>query len=110
MTTFNVPDGRESALVGAGVRTTGVAAHDTYSAGQFKDDQVQGHFHAVSNGLVYGNYTPVDLYLTSSGTTFNVQKRTVTIGPPTNDGTNGAPRTGPTSHGKRLGVNYFIRY
>ena len=42
-TTFNVPDLRETAPVGSGTRGDGVTSHDTYTVGQFKDDQLQNH-------------------------------------------------------------------
>lgn len=44
-TTFKLPDYRESALVGTGTRATGVATHDEYTLGQFKDDQFASHCH-----------------------------------------------------------------
>lgn len=40
-TTFNIPDMREAVPVGIGQRASGVATHDTYTLGQFKDDQSQ---------------------------------------------------------------------
>ena len=47
-TTFNVPDYSETSPVGRGtnVRDT-IATHDTYTIGQFKDDQMQGHTHYI---------------------------------------------------------------
>lgn len=47
-TTFNLPDYREVALVGAGQNTKdSIATHDVYTVGQFKDDQLQNHLHSL---------------------------------------------------------------
>ena len=95
-TTFNLPDFREASPVGAGQNELNtIAAHDTYTVGQFKDDQIQSHTHsynypsAVSaNGFAGGS----SIALTPSGNT-----------------TGGASgRTGTVTHGKRLGVNFII--
>lgn len=45
-TTFNIPDFRECVPVGAGERESGVATHDVYAVGEFKDDQMQSHIHS----------------------------------------------------------------
>ena len=47
---FNIPDMREAAPVGIGQRTDNIT-HDTYTLGQFKDDQFQTHTH--SNDITY---------------------------------------------------------
>jgi len=116
--TFNLPDLREAAPVGIGttgslVTSTGsaVTAHDTYTLGQFKDDQMQGHYHnalfqgasSVDGGLgrigtFGGTYTPL------------LRNDSFTVGTPLTDGTNGTPRTGTVTRGKRVGVNYIIKY
>ena len=45
-TNFNVPDYRETVLVGVGENTTDtIASHDVYELGEFRDDQLQGHNH-----------------------------------------------------------------
>lgn len=96
--TFNVPDLREMAIVGAGENTTlTIAAHDVYAVGEFKDDQLQEHTHEYSSptittdvyGLVEG------LRICSAST----NKKTST-----NSG-----RIGSTTHGKQVGVNYIIK-
>lgn len=89
-TTFNVPDLRETVPVGVGendVQT--IAEHDVYTLGEFKDDQIQniGKMKAnATNGysVVSGGIAG---YITS----------------------NSALRTGTTTHGKQLGVNYIIK-
>lgn len=89
-TTFNLPDMRETVPVGVGendVQT--IANHDVYTLGEFKDDQIQniGKMKAnATNGysVVSGGIAG---YITS----------------------NSALRTGTTTHGKQLGVNYIIK-
>ncbi len=108
-TTFNVPDMRETAPVGVGTRGAGVTAHDTYTLGQFKDDQMQGHRHRL---LTAGtNYTRTGsgdiadaLNLASPLDVHDDRVRDAIT-----DGTNGTPRTGTTTHGKQIGLNYIIK-
>ena len=102
---FYLPDLRECVPVGAGESTrAGIAAHDVYTVGQFKDDQLQGHIHHYKAWNVEqmgrdppGNYLARNRYATSTSV-------------PQSDGVNGTPRTGTTTHGKQVGVNYLIKY
>ena len=60
-TTFNLPDYREVALVGAGQNSKdSIATHDVYTVGEFKDDCLQNHVHGLAfDGTVIcgaGNY------------------------------------------------------
>ena len=110
-TNFNVPDYRETVLVGVGENTTDtIASHDVYELGEFKDDQLQGHKHEIAqeagsapsgvprnsvclfgaNSMEYSNNT-------------NVMKRFFS------DGKNGTPRVGTTTRGKQKGVTYIIK-
>ena len=106
-TTFKVPDLRESVPVGVGRNTTNtIEAHDEYTLGQFKDDQVQGHAHHYT----FDNTTTV--LASASG----VDKNTPTVLPKTSTTEdiisfedNGTPRVGDSTHGKQLGVNYIIK-
>lgn len=103
-THFNVPDLRETVLVGVGTRASGVATHDTYTLGQFKDDQLQQHRHYRfsndSNGSAYagtggtGAWTP-----TASSGDYGSEIGHISVG-----------RVGSTTHGKQMGVNYIIKY
>ena len=96
-TTFNIPDCRESALVGIGTRGSGVDTHDTYTLGEFKDDQIQQHTHNY-NAPAY----PSGVYTQSGGT-----------GPSgilASTSENNTGRSGSVTRGKRLGVNYIIKY
>jgi microcystin-dependent protein len=108
-TTFNLPDLREAAPVGIGTRAAGVTAHDTYTLAQFKDDQGQSHRHLSANGVPSGGEqtnVPFTLASTTPEATFAYTIRT---GSPIEDG-NGTPRVGTTTRGKRVGVNYIIKY
>lgn len=101
-TTFNLPEYRETTLVGAGVSSNSkIRSHDIYELGEFKDDQMQGHTHKVNTFLYKqgekgpsGNYFDYGDAITSK---------------PINDGTNGTPRTGGTTHGKQTGINFIIK-
>ena len=125
LTTFNVPDMRESSPYGAGTYSavTGtthgaITAHDALALGAFADDRGQGwQLGATLSGEKYGE-------LQSNG---NSTAGTANAGfalPQYNsalqgssarltaksDGTNGTPRTGATTRGKIIGVNYIIKY
>lgn len=94
---FRVPDLRETVIVGVGENTTSnIAAHDVYELGEFEDDQLQAHTHlyetATSNDEANWNGS----YRISGW-------RSVNTGLPTG-------RTGETTHGKQMGLNYIIKY
>ena len=92
-----LPDLRESVLVGAGQNTTNtIEAHDTYTVGEFKDDQLQRHTHTYIQG---GAAVQA---IASSGTQGAYNSQTLTTSIPTG-------RTGTTTHGKQTGVNYIIK-
>lgn len=110
-TTFNIPDLRESVPVGAGQNATQtIAAHDTYTVGQFKDDQMQnaeGNFtaYSYSDGLAGGAFSS------------NTDNPNVLMGGTTptlnfddfNFNLSKVARTGTTTHGKQMGVNFIIK-
>lgn len=101
-TTFNLPDYREVVLVGAGASSNSkIKAHDIYEVGEFKDDQMQGHRHDVITFLYkQGTKGPAGNYFDYGPTESS---------DPINDGLNGTPRTGSTTHGKQIGINYVIK-
>lgn len=120
ITTFNLPDMRECVPVGIGHNTTnvfdatetdpntgsaGTQAHDEYTLGQFKDDQFQGHWHEclqIDGTGSTSHYKPdVTQNFTSAYGAY--------VRNPKTDNNNGTPRTGSTTHGKQVGVNYIIR-
>lgn len=92
---FNVPDLRETVIVGVGEnKTHTIADHDVYEIGEFKDDQLQSHTHSQMGNLGqgHGSTTPIVAEATYSRTSVN-------------DG-----RSGNTTHGKQIGLNYIIKY
>ena len=74
-------------------------SHDIYTLGEFKNDQMQEHRHKhnlwcdASNGSHWSYRTGVSNYWENADKTANA------------DG-----RTGTTTHGKQVGVNYCIKY
>lgn len=104
-TTFNLPDPREASLVGAGTNTlnaSSITTHNAVNLGAFQDDQLQNHNHyrfQNTNGGAYsgtggtGSWTPTSTYNEYGTTTGNIY----------------TGRTGTTTHGKQLGVNYIIK-
>ena len=110
-TTFNLPDPREAALVGAGTNVLNagsIAAHNAVSLGAFQDDQFQTHSHHVyinddpnypvrsnknlkEDGGDYWNINPSGTYPIVASTEYE------------------GNRAGATTHGKQLGVNYIIK-
>ena len=100
-TTFTFPDLRECVLVGAGqsarsiLDTTG-HSHDVYTVGQFKDDQVQTHNHNVSHRSGSGDYGAVP-------------NGALTVFDGSGPSGNNSGRSGTTTHGKQVGMNYIIK-
>lgn len=90
------PDLRECNLVGIGQSTREVIInHDVYTLGQFKDDQMQEHTHTMSHFTSLG-----EQYELTSGQDYGFD----TVSTSANSG-----RTGSTTHGKNVGVNYAIK-
>lgn len=109
-TTFNLPDPREAALVGAGTNVLNagsIAAHNAVSLGAFQDDQMQKmegnigevfNFTTPSGVFELGSASPTGFVGDGQYNPYNVQMDT-----------SKAARTGTTTHGKQLGVNYIIK-
>lgn len=93
-----LPDYRECVMVGAEQNTTDtIAAHDVYTEGEFKDDQLQQHTHIIlSNSSDVGASNRVREG--APGGTASV---------PTSDIDSG--RTGDTTHGKQKAVYVYIK-
>ena len=97
-TNFNVPDYRETVLVGVGENTTDtIASHDVYELGEFKDDQMQSHKHTLTIPNSYYQYTP-----TANNGPGSQSKTTA-------ETSNNSGRSGTTTHGKQKGVTYIIK-
>lgn len=109
-TKFKLPDLREAVPVGSGTRGSGVSVHDTYTVGQFKDDQMQnvnGGFCAYSfgNGSASGAFSSIidnpNLLAGGSSASYNYDIFQFNLA--------NVARTGTTTHGKQLGVNFIIK-
>ena len=105
-TTFNIPDTRENVLVGTGQNTThNILDHDVYNLGEFKDDQLQSHGHII---MQESGDAPSNVPGNSKSLFGAKQLVTNTNAIPVTS-VQGA-RTGTTTHGKQLGINYIIKY
>lgn len=92
---FVLPDLRETTPVGVG---TGKGAdHDAVTLGQFKDDQMQTHTHT------YSRFVSLVGTGVQGGTTANQTAQNSST-------SNNTGRSGNTTHGKILGMNYIIKY
>lgn len=110
-TTFDLPDLRGAFLRGTGSHGTETKANGGAfsgpAVGAFEDDQLQGHRHTITTRRSTG----ADPYggnggaKNNDGTTYDV-----TSSDPTDDGTNGTPRTGDETKPFAAGVNYIIFY
>ncbi len=103
-TTFNLPDYREVALVGAGQNGTEGAAladHDIYTVGQFKDDALKSHNHDILHVPYRYQYSSGSLNAYGGGN-FTYY----------NDGVTGVTQSagsGSITRGKRKAVKYIIK-
>ena len=107
-TTFNIPDICGAAPAGVGA-ASGYTQTETIALGTKYDDQIQGHWHgqrvvSAAGGSTYWYYN-TNLLQQGSATTDSFVN---TLGPET-DGTNGTPRTGTVTRGKRVGINFIIK-
>ena len=104
-TTFNLPDMRESVPVGSGTSDrSGITAHDSYTVGQFKDDQIQNFNLRTAE---YNDPTGwVDGFV-ARGNGRYAQFRILYSNEQSSLSNNA--RVGTTTHGKQLGVNYIIK-
>jgi microcystin-dependent protein len=122
-TTFNIPDLRGAAPAGVGT-STGYTEDETIALGTKYNDQAQEHIHplavdgasgatAASDGAGYlkannvalGRINSATTPITLLGTSSNLRP----IGLMATDGTNGTPRTGNTTRGKVVGINFIIK-
>lgn len=98
-----LPDARECALVGVGENATyEIAEHDVYTAGEFKDDQLQEHKHSYEDRYAGA----------AGGSIYNAGAfSTIGVGPTAQiTGNASGARTGTTTHGKRLGVYIYVAF
>lgn len=107
--TFNLPDYREVALVGAGQNDKdSIATHDVYTVGQFKDDVFQNHNHTITVRLFSGAGTYVGTNL-APGVANNVISEATSWETQTAGDSGSGNRTSTVTRGKRKGVKYIIK-
>jgi microcystin-dependent protein len=119
-TTFNLPDMRAAVPVGAGTSTQ-FSQNETKTLGQAYDDKFQawqlGIAEKATGGPVYYGSNRADNNIINGGSGTGhglLQMKNDQQGVPTkataySDGTNGDPRTGDSTHGKQVAVNYIIK-
>ena len=104
LTTFNLPDYRETVLVGAGQNAKlDIKAHDVYELGQFKDDQIQGHRHDSGSTLYSGNTGNRAFSNVPGDNSIRYTKGVKS------QSEYGIARVGTTTHGKQIGINFIIK-
>ena len=107
-----LPDMRECVLVGAGQSTRAILdttghSHDVYTLGEFKDDQIQnitGSFGGTNGGSSTGAFVT-----STDGSAIDLTASSSAIMRALNFSASRVVRTGTTTHGKQLGVNYIIK-
>lgn len=108
---FNVPDYRETVLVGVGENTTDtIASHDVYGLGEFKDDQLQritGDFEAGNRNT--SPHTSGAFSTKESQYTWFALSETATTSSNVEFDSSKVTRSGTTTHGKQKGVTYIIK-
>lgn len=122
---FRLPNYRECVLVGAGQNTmSGIAEHDVYNIGEFKDDQMQTipasdySFDIAkyydSRGGSLGSAVSAGKNVTEGNGSSLKGSDWSSSGPSSrvswSDKGNTEQRNGSTTHGKQIGVNYIIKY
>ena len=110
-TYFALPDYREVTLVGGAEPAdyknqnnsegTALATHDVYTVGQFKDDQLQDHYHSVSGGKLLQTSGSNPAY--ASGNNGGSDSATGRIYETS------SLRAGTVTRGKSKGVKYIIK-
>lgn len=114
-TTFNLPDLRGAFLRGTSTHGTNTMADGNAFAGplvgSFENDQMQGHYHQAAAAQASGGasiWSPEYWSASRSDTLSDVTEQLVQE--PTNDGTNGAPRSGDETRPFNAGILYCIKY
>jgi len=104
-TTFNLPDMRGAAPAGVGT-SVGYTQSETIELGTKYNDQVQQHLHRSPAVGGYMCQQAGSGTLAGGASTFGAYTNTGTM---ITDGTNGTPRNGNVTRGKRVGVNFIIK-
>jgi microcystin-dependent protein len=121
-TTFNVPDLRGAAPAGAGT-SSGYTQNETITLGSKHNDVFQGHMHleftdevsTSTTALSSSNSPKIERNTSTPGAyaifadSSSSQRPTIGLSSNPVTGTNGTPRTGSTTRGKVIGVNFIIK-
>ena len=111
-TTFNVPDLRGAFLRGTGSHGTSNMANGNDFAGPavgaFENDQMQGHFHSVTQDVALQAASGAARRLVDQDTSRQASGQQY-VGAPSNDGTNGVPRSGDETRPFAAGITYIIK-
>jgi microcystin-dependent protein len=108
-TTFNLPDMRGAAPAGVGT-SVGYTQNETLALGTKYNDQLQGHHHRAGQmAVTAGALNTLDGILRGTGLDPSTNFANANSREPLSDGTNGTPRTGNVTRGKRVGVNFIIK-
>ena len=96
-----LPDLRECVLVGVGQSTRAILdenghSHDVYALGEFKDDQMQEHTHTYNQPTLNVDTTTLVPGLRACGVPSENKTKTL------------SGRSGTTTHGKQIGVLYYV--
>lgn len=108
-THFYIPDTRGLLTEGHGVQgyTSWAGLNYTGRLGQYKQDQMQGHWHDPDLSLGTSTASGGESTNWKIGTSSVMNYSQVRS--PINDGTNGTPRTGKTTNGPRVGKYKIIK-
>lgn len=107
-TTFNVPNTNGVFVRGAGSQTINAIGY-TGTRGTAQSDQIQGHFHTITNTynlVAQGSDSGANAGRSNSGTVV-VSPQLVTTA--TTDGSNGTPRLGPETRPANITLSYIIK-
>ena len=101
---FKLPDTRAVSLKGSGNQTINTRVKSGPAFGAVEEDQMQGHWHNFSRGLVNYDTGSTGSMLTDGGTGASGYVQDPITG------INGDPRTGATTRDCTIGTNFGITY
>ena len=106
-TTFNIPDMRGAAPSGVGT-SSGYTTNETIALGTKYNDQMQGHIHNKTGSYIDSS-SGANIFKLTGSAAANQYTDSGGVSVPVSDGTNGTPRTGSVTRGKRVGINFMIK-
>jgi microcystin-dependent protein len=108
-TTFNLPDMRGAAPAGVGTTPAFYTQAETIALGQKYNDQMQGHEHIIYGSTGAGGASNLIRIELSRNQDNNVNTNSVVSNSLIQQLSNGTPRAGNVTRGKRVGVNFIIK-